>query len=125
MNDPAYQEVLAKVREADRKRACLAGDPYIEISRLKRELISAEYNLKMEREKVEKLAPLAAEMVLWHTLGKEEQMRAHWDELMVMAKLAQPDFFDMIDMTSNGPKCEYFQRYLLPFLKDPYDDQDD
>lgn len=124
MNDH-NEDLLAKVREADRKRACRSGNPYHEISRLKRELASSDYKLDQANERLKRLVPLAAELKMWYILANEAPaIKVHLDELRVMAKLIEPDFFELLEDVTYSEKADYMQRLMFPFLKDPLDDQD-
>jgi hypothetical protein len=89
------------------------GDSYA-IKQLKSQLMRSEMKLKEAEEKIGNLLPLAMEMALWKMAAASEvSLATQWDEMRVMVKLTNPDFFEMCDRMVVEQRYDLLDKFVF------------
>ncbi len=102
--------INASVRKKDYKPV---SDEYT-MSQLRRMLASSNLLRKNAEENMAKLLPLAIEMAMWKmVVASDPTLATQWDQLQVMVKLMEPDFFSICDRMVSQQRMDILEKFFF------------
>jgi hypothetical protein len=84
------------------------------IRSVKSDLIRSEIKLKIANENIAKLLPLAIELAMLRMIvASDTTLETQWDQLQVMVKLMEPDFFSICDRMVSQQRMDILEKFVF------------